>query len=169
MTQFIAHGPYPMTTTKKNAGREISKSDISKFWGMASLMIDCVGVYVFGIRAGGAISPFYVGRATKSFAQEVFSPDKLNKYHSGLREYRRGAPVWFFVCHPSTKKGKPSVSHIKALEKLLIQQCALVNPDLINVHHKALPKWGISGVVRSKTKKPSKSAKELRETVGLAG
>lgn len=168
MTQFVCHGPFPITTTKQKVGRSISKTDISKFWDEAGAMSSRVGAYVFAMRTSRAITPLYVGKATKSFAQELFATDKLNKYATGLQRYARGTPVWFFVCHPPTKRGKPNGTHITALEKLLIQQGALANPDLINVHHKAQPKWGISGALRSVTKKPSNEAREFREVMGFA-
>lgn len=169
MTQFTCHGPFPMTTTKERVGRSISKSDISKFWKEAASIAPRVGAYVYAMRTARAVTPLYVGKATKSFAQELFVADKINKYSAGLRRYARGTPVWFFVCHPTDKKGKPSLSQISELEKLLIQQGALANPELINIHHKAPPKWGISGVLRSVTRKPSNNAREFRDVMGFTG
>jgi hypothetical protein len=41
---------------------------------------DLRGCYVFAMRVGGGTTPYYVGRATKTFRQEVFTPEKLMKY-----------------------------------------------------------------------------------------
>lgn len=169
MTQFVCHGPFKIPTTKQKVGRTISKTDVSEFWGLAAGMENCVGCYVFGIRAGKGMTPLYVGKATKGFAQEAFTADKLNKYHTGLSQYKKGSPILFFLCPPSSKKGKTNLKEIKALERLLIQQGSLANPHLINVHHNKIPKWGISGVLRSSTKKPSVDAKKFRKFMGFAG
>lgn len=169
MTQFVCHGPYKIPTTKQKVGRTISKTNISQFWAECATLAKGVGCYVFAMRAGPGITPLYVGKATKSFAQEAFATDKLNKYYAGLTQYKRGTPVLFFVGHPPSKKGKPNLTHITALEKLLIQQGALANPSLINVQHNRIPKWGISGVLRSQTKKPSSNAKSFRSCMGFTG
>jgi hypothetical protein len=108
-------------------------------------------------------------KGDESFAQEAFAADKLVKYQLGLSQYRKGTPILFFLYEPPSKKGKTNLAHIKALEKLLIQQGALANPHLINVHHNKIPKWGISGVMRSATKKPSSHARRFRDLMGFAG
>lgn len=167
--QFICQGPYKIPTTKQKVGRTISKTNISEFWGSAASMAKYVGCYVFGIRAGKGMTPLYVGKATKSFAQETFAADKLVKYHTGLSGYKSGTPILFFLYEPPSKKGKTNLTYIKALEKLLIQQGSLANSHLINVHHNKIPKWGISGVMRSTTKKPSSHAKRFRDFMGFAG
>ena len=169
MTQFVCHGPYKVPTTKQKVGRTISKTNISQCWSVGAALAKCAGCYVFGVRAGRGMTPLYVGKATKSFAQEAFAVDKLNKYHTGLSQYKKGTPVLFFLCPPPSKKGKTNLKHITALEKLLIQQGALANPHLINVHHNKIPKWGISGVLRSTTNKPSSPAKSFRDLMGFAG
>jgi len=169
MTQFICHGPYKIATTKQKVGRTISKTNISQFWSVGAALAKSAGCYVFGVRAGKGITPLYVGKATKGFAQETFAADKLNKYHHGLSQYKRGTPVLFFLSPPTSKKGKTNLKHITALEKVLIQQGALANPHLINVHYRKIPKWGINGVLRSTTKNPSKHAKAFRDFMGFAG
>jgi len=169
MTQFICHGPYKIPTTKQHVGRTISKSNVSQFWKLSAINAAGVGCYVFAMRAGQSVKPLYVGRATKSFAQEAFATDKLNKYYTGLAQYKKGTPVLFFIGHPPSKKGMPNIKHIKALERLLIQQGALANPHLMNVQHNSIPKWGISGVLRSTTKKPTSNAKALRSCMGFTG
>jgi hypothetical protein len=76
-------------------GRTISKTDIGTFWSVAALIANGVGCNVFGIRAGKGMTPLYVGKATKSFAEETFAADKLNKYYYGLTQYRKGTPIFF--------------------------------------------------------------------------
>lgn len=167
MTQFICHGPLLIEPTKQAGGKVITKGTAEKFWDKYPEYRNSVGCYIYGRRAGKGITPLYIGRATKSFEQEVFAADKLNKYQVGLLQSKKGNPVIFLLCYP-TKKGKTNISHITALEKFLIQQGALKNPQLLNVHHNNIPVWGITGVLRSKTKKPTKDAKAFRAMLGFA-
>lgn len=164
--QFSCHGPFLVPTTKKKVGKEISKKNVEEFWTENNAYKNAVGCYIFGMRAGRGITPVYVGKATKGFVQEIFSADKLNKYRSALSDYMRGNPVLFFLNCP-TKKGPTNFNYIKELEKILIQQASLSNPKLINIHHKKIPAWGIAGVLRSDTKKPSKSAASVRLLLGV--
>lgn len=166
MTQFTTHGPFVIPTAKLAAGRSITKSEISKFWIQNPHYASCVGCYVFGVRAGKGITPLYVGKSTKSFQTEAFEYHKLSKYLPALTSYKRGTPVMFFVVYPQ-KKGKLNISHITALEKFLIQQGVAANPLLLNISHAKVPRWGIAGVIRSDTKKPSDAAVSFKSLLGF--
>lgn len=168
MTQFTAHGPFPIPTEKLPVGRTIGKADIQKFWGQNEVFSTQKGVYVFAMRAGGGITPMYVGKATKSFGQEAFATHKINKYLLALGQYKKGTPVMFFLAYPP-KSGAANLKHIAAAEKFLIQQGVVVNPTLLNIVHAKVPKWGITGALRSKTKKPTKEAKVFRGIFALGG
>jgi len=61
------------------------------------------GCYIFAFRAGRGTKPVYVGKATKSFRQEIFTHHKLSLYHSALADQKRGAPVIFFVCQTTPR------------------------------------------------------------------
>lgn len=167
MTQFTCQGPFDVPTARLPGGKSITPAQIKSFWAANPDHVASVGCYVFGMRAGKGITPFYVGKATKSFGQEAFAPHKLTKYLPALSEYKRGTPVMFFVAYPKAKKGSTNLRHIAALEKFLIQQAAIANPYLCNIKHASAPAWGIAGVLRSNTKKPTKGAAAFKALLGF--
>jgi hypothetical protein len=169
LTQFTAHGPFKVPTTKLASGsKTIGKDQVAQFWESNDEFAEEVGVYVFAIKAGQGITPMYIGKATKSFAQESFATDKLNKYFHAMGGYLKGTPMMFFVMYP-VKRGKVNVKEIGELEKFLIQQGRIINPNLVNKVHAKLPSWSIDGVLRSKTKRPTKQATTFRGAFSLAG
>jgi len=167
MTQFTCHGPFEIPTVKLAAARSIAGPEIMAFWSQNASYSPRVGCYIFGMRAGKGITPWYVGKATKSFGQEAFSSDKLTRYLHVLADYQRGKPVIFFVAYPAGKKGTTNFRHIAALEKFLIQSAAIANPFLKNINHATAPNWGIAGVLRSATKKPTNSAVAVKALLGF--
>lgn len=118
------------------------------------------------MRAGRGITPDYVGKATRTFKQEVFTNDKLAKYQRSLADYRRGIPVLFFVISQQ-KVGKPNASIVKELEDYLIQTALSANEHLINVHGTPRERFCIMGVLRSGSGKPSNAAKQLQTCLRL--
>lgn len=169
MTQFICHGPYAVPTKKLNAGRVITNSEIKSFWDQYSEIAALKGCYVFGMRAGRGVTPLYVGKATRSFKQEVFTPHKLKNYLMALATYRVGTPILFFVVYPPGRRGVVNERHIGELERFLIQQAFLANPRLMNIKHAAVPNWGIVGVLRSENNgAPPKSARAFKAMLRYA-
>ncbi len=168
MIDFEVQDPIAVPLTRAAAGRLITKEDIKAFWALpaAAAVAGGVGCYVFAIRAGRGYTPYYVGKATKTFKQEVFTPHKLNRYHETLVNVKKGTPVLFFVKHP-IQKGKNNARVIKAVEDFLIATAAATNPELVNVKGTKPPKWTIKGVLRSKAGKPSKSARSFKSCMGL--
>lgn len=166
MTQFTAHGPFKIPIARLPGGKEIGAEQIAKFWEQNPDFEDACGVYVFAMRSGPGVTPMYVGKATRSFGREAFADHKRVKYGRGLREYKKGTPVMFFVTYPA-KKGKVNGRHIAALEKYLIRQGAEVNPRLLNITHTKPVAWGIRGVLRSDTKSPTNEARGFARAFGL--
>jgi hypothetical protein len=165
--QFTPHGPHTVPTTKLNAGKTIDPDDIKTFWAANASLASRKGCYVFAMQAGAGLTPFYVGKATKGFKQEVFTAHKLNKYAKALASYASGTPVLLFVLAPQGT-GATNLKAIKELEKYLIQRAADVNPNLTNIQNKAKPTWGIAGVLRAKQGKPSKAAQKLRKCIAVS-
>jgi hypothetical protein len=167
MTQFTCHGPFKVHTTKLPGGKSITPVQIKSFWDENQNYTSQIGCYVFAMRAGKGITPLYVGKATKSFVQEAFASHKLAKYLPALSTYKSGTPVMFFVAYPAKKKGGTNLKHIAALEKFLIQQAVIANPFLLNINHSSAPSWGIAGVLRSQTKKPTNGAVAFKALLGF--
>jgi len=161
-TVFVPRGPFPVPCYRGKAARTITPEGVQEFWRGHPALATATGCYVFGIRAGGGFTPGYVGKATKSFRQEVFAPHKLAKYQQFLADYIKGTPVLFFLLSP-TKKGKPNTKHIANLEQFLIQEGVAANPQLLNVKGTQAEQWGIKGLLRSGQGKPSAAAREFKK------
>jgi hypothetical protein len=147
MSTFVVHGPFEVSHEKKKGGRTLV---FDNFWeedSEASFLRSERGCYVFAMRTGGGLQPIYVGKATKTFKQEVFNPTNKHKYHNGFSDYARGTPVMYFVVHPS-QKGPTNATQIGRIEDFLIQAGVAKNPGLQNVRGVLRPKWSIKGVIR---------------------
>ena len=166
MIEFSVEGPFSITVTKGKAGKGIEKTNIKRFLDANHLHIVSRGVYVFAARASKGFVPWYIGRATTSFAQECFTSDKINKFNEALRKFKRGTPVLFFIKHP-TKRGAINKGAIAAVERELIKTAWRANRKLLNKHHTKEPQWAIRGVMRAKQGQPTTSAQDLKTTLGL--
>ena len=167
MTMFSPEGPFEIPFYQGSGGRTITDDNIQEFWKKNGEYAERRGCYVFGMRAGSGLTPGYVGMATKSFKGEVFAPHKLSRYQQFLADYAKGTPVMFFVVAPRTR-GALNVSHVKDLEKFLIELGVARNPDLLNVKGTKQAEWGITGVVRRPSGKPSASARHFKKLMGIS-
>ena len=165
MASFEIHGPFEIDFEKKKGGRVLVFDDFWEEDSDAHYLADECGCYVFAIR-NRALTPIYVGKATKTFSQETFNPTNKHKYHNGFSEYAKGTPVMYFVVHP-TQKGPTNGRYIGEIEDFLIQAGVVKNPDLQNVKGTQQPKWSIKGVIRSGGKR-TKSAREFAELFDIA-
>jgi hypothetical protein len=166
MLSFTPNGPFAIPAYVDKAGKTITSAVVQQFWKEDAAFASCQGCYVFGIRSGGGITPFYVGKATKSFKQEAFTPHKIAKYQQALAASKKGTPVIFFNAAP-TQKGAVNKSAIAHLETFLIQTAASSNRDLLNVKGTKQADWAIAGIVRSGVGKPSAAAQKLGVCLGI--
>jgi hypothetical protein len=159
---YTVHGPFPIEHEALHDG----KKSLKVFWDEAAAEMQwCRGIYVFGIRAGKGITPYYVGKATKSFRQECFQPDKLHKYVSVLSTYSAGTPVIFFLAREGV--GKIKASQVAEIESYLISVGWQKNPEIRNIQGVGEPDWRIKGVVRGGKGKPGPAALGFRGMMGL--
>ena len=140
--------------------------DLTSFWEENELIADRIGCYVFAIKTGRSIVPYYVGLTTKSFISECFTDHKLKHYHYTINEYDRGKPVMFFVLHPKAK-GRPNIKEIEEVENFLIQVGVAVNPNIRNIRSTKQPTWSIKGVVKSGQGNISNDAKLFKKMMGI--
>jgi hypothetical protein len=163
-------GPFKVTCEKGTTGpaKQVGKEHIKSFWDEeASCCATKQGCYVFALKAGRGYTPWYVGKATKSFKQECFQADKLVRYNNVLFKGQKGTPVLFFVA-PGGNKNKVPMRIIDEMENFLIQAALYENPQIKNVAKtKNVPKWGINGVVRGGKGKPDTTSKAFAKMVGL--
>jgi len=165
-TTFAVQGPFEVPCYQGKAARTFTDDNVKDFWRKHSQSGSQRGCYVFGIRAGKGWTPGYVGKATKSFKQEVFAHHKLTRYQQFLADYLKGTPVVFFIIAPK-KKGAPNSAHIGQLESFLIQVGLAANPNLLNVKGTKAEEWGIAGVLRGGKGKTSATAKQFSKLMKI--
>jgi hypothetical protein len=125
------------------------------------------GCYVFVLKHGETYMPWYVGKATKSFEQEVLTPDKLRKYERVIRA-RNGRPYLYLIARRTQNQDRLSNGgkhlDISRLEKMLIDMALRRNSDLVNVSEtKFLRNLSITGLFNSPPGGLSKSDRELQK------
>ena len=165
---FRVKGPFRVPFHKaRNSAKLVTANAKAAFWKeRARKYKRRVGCYVFAINNGQHYGPGYIGVATGSFGGEVFTEAKLNRYNEALADYKNGRPVLFFVVAPAGR-GKPARSKVIALEKHLIQTVKAAHPKLRNKIGTKVPRWGIAGVLRGGKGKTGKSARALRQIMGM--
>jgi hypothetical protein len=166
MPTFQVKGPYEVPTYPGRAAKIVDFERLGEFWSSTDGLGTARGVYVFAVRAGRGARPIYVGKATNTFKQEVFTPHKLEKYQRCLADFRKGTPILYFLCAPSSR-GALNRTAVRELEDFLIQTAVSRNPGLLNVRGTKREDWAIAGVVRSGVGKPSKAARGLKSLLGL--
>ena len=165
MTKFAVHGPFTLAFEKRPGGRTLVFDD---FWlddAEAGYLAAEKGCYVFAMRTK-ALTPIYVGKATKTFKQEAFNPSNRHKYHNGFSEYAKGTPLMYFVVHPA-QRGKTNSKQIGEIEDFLIQAGVAKNPNIQNIKGTTKPDWSIKGVVRSAAGKRSTAETEFAKVFDI--
>lgn len=166
MAIFSVKGPFELPGSKLVDGRLITKEDAKKFWETHPSLSELRGCYVFAFYASKGIKPMYVGKATKSFGQEVFTDHKRIKYAEALASQKRKRAVLFFVCLEKSK-GAVNKTAIDEVESFLIQAGIVANKRLLNDRKTKIESWGIKGVIRGGKGKPGESAKGLKKCLNL--
>ena len=166
MATFEVKGPFEVPLTKEKAGRRIANEHGKEFWKAHKSIENDVGCYVFAFRAAKGLKPMYVGKATKSFKQEIFTLHKLGKYNEALTKQAKGTPVMFFVSFKKSR-GMINKTAIDDAESFLIQAGITANKNLLNDRKVAVEKWGIKGVIRGGKGAPPEPAKVFKQCMGL--
>lgn len=160
MAVFEVHGPFTLPTKAEKGGTLLVFRDFWREDPSANELAERCGCYVFAVQNGGGSMPIYVGRATKTFKQEVFNPTNRTKFHEGFIKYTKGTPVMYFVVHP-LQKGTTNYKQITAIEDYLIQAAVVKNPKLRNVKGIKQATWSIRGVVRNGPGQKSTAARQF--------
>lgn len=138
--RFDTFGPFDFQT--KNGG--VDPSALRTFWRSVAerdaLLPGAVGCYIFAMKAGHKLTPWYVGKTEKgSFKGETCQPHKLLYYGNVIRKHKRAKPVLFLLAKRTAtgKYVKPTTRHkylgsIAALEEMLIGTCLQRNDALLN-------------------------------------
>ncbi|MBW2663384.1 MAG: hypothetical protein JRD93_15705 [Deltaproteobacteria bacterium] len=163
---------------RKNGRIDRDKDSLSNFWlkvdEMDSGVSEAVGCYIFSIRAGRGLLPWYVGLAEKqTFHKECFTIHKLINYNDALNG-RKGTPVLTLIAkYTNTKRfAKPSKNghtDIRFLENMLIGTCIRRNPNLLNIKKtKLLKEMIVPGLLNNTTGRDYSAVKEFRSLIGTS-
>jgi len=148
MTVFVASKYFEVPTRRHYRRLTLDKQGMTrKFWRSpgAHKYRKRRGCYIFGIKHGNRIVPTYVGKATKSFGQEIFQSHKrVDHYIPALRRRRNGVAAIIFLAHRYKKK--PNISSIDKLETQLIQQAVRKKLELTNLRKTYLRELRIQAV-----------------------
>jgi hypothetical protein len=134
-----------------------------------------IGCYLFGIRYGGKITPWYAGMtvAEGGFISEVLQEHKRENYAQAMAQQQRGAPVLFLF--PLLTYGEKRFSHARSsgkrvscwLERALMGLAYGQNPEISNLRDmhflRNVEVLGLLGPKRPG--RPFKEAKETRRTL----
>lgn len=168
-TDLIVSGPFeiPFTLSPKKI-KIIDSPQIKSFWNKAETthFHRKQGIYVFATRAGKGFQPIYVGKSTKGFKTECFTPHKLAHYAVALSNGDKGSPVMFFIAPPGNSNKVPTKA-ITEIEGLMIQFAASKNPALRNKIGTKTADWSIKGVIRGGTGKKTKTATSFTTMMGI--
>jgi hypothetical protein len=163
MIHFRVEGPYKIKKSRKKQGYSIDKEAVRRFWTENQHIADEVGCYVFSLRTGRGLMPFYVGQSKTGFRHECFTDDKICHYHETIVDHC-GTPFMFFL----VKHSGPNAileTCLNQVENYLIQLASQRNPHLENVKRVA---WSVHGIFNSPRGQPSHSAKQLRRLLGIS-
>lgn len=174
MIAFEPYGPFKVPIQRGG----IDKSREREFWDavedVAPDLPNAVGCYIFAIRAGRGVRPWYVGKTEKAgFRKEVFQDHKFRLYWEILKDRRKGTALLYFLAKHtgSGRFAKPSTnghSSIAVLEELLIGTSLLRNSKLVNKrttkHFKELQ---VPGYMNETPGARSQKARELATLLGV--
>lgn len=170
MAKFTVNGPYLILTEKQKAGNKLvadNKDALNKFWDSTDGVKDSKGCYVFGMKVGKGVTPYYVGQTTKrTFSTECFTIDKCRKYDKVLSKYMKGKPVMYFVVL-NGKGGNGAIATIKEVEQYLIDVALAKNPDISNIKGTKSPAWSIKGIVRTGKGEATNQSREFKKMMGI--
>ncbi len=175
---YETYGEFEVPRKQSTKGKVFNDSTkvLNDFWDMVDQKIRGLstarGCYIFAIKAGKGIKPWYVGQTKKTFRDECFQPQKKAHYNNVINDTARGTPVMILVArHTSENKTKLSKTlppkEADFVEQLLISQALSANPNLVNTKNtRYIKDIKIPGVLNSPKGKPSVGAKLLKSLLG---
>jgi hypothetical protein len=173
MSQYQVFGAFKLSKD----GYLVDRSRCAEFWETAERcetgLSKAVGCYIFGIRAGKGIKPWYVGMTDRQgFKGECWTPDKLNRYNEALNRHKKGTAVLYLIARRTkggrfAKPRKNGIGDVRALENLLIGTCLSRNRKLLNVKKTKHPRGiVVPGYMNEQPGARSRAARELARLLG---
>ena len=175
--KFFPYGPFVIPKSRRSGLIESNRISLNLFWDAVNKeeegLSDAVGCYIFSIRAGRGLLPWYVGLAKKqTFRKECFTSDKLIRYINEVVK-RKGTPVLTLLPKITTTSrfAKPSKSghkDIEFLETMLIGYCIRRNPNLFNIKDtKLLREMEVGGLLNNPRGRDSTPVTDFRMLLGV--
>lgn len=168
---FVVSGPHKFFRDEKGGGIDEEKSaEIFEKGGSAYDIAEKSGCYIFAIHRGGKLTPWYVGKATVTFKQEVFTYHKLNNYLEVMNKPQgtKGNLVLIFVCLNRGARGAVNKSAIAKLENYLIEKAHAVNEGIKNKRGRPIIPFEIMGVLPARRgEAKARGVKEFREMLDM--
>ena len=176
--EYRIFGPFALPTDDENK-LDFTSSELKRFWSEAMKetgydLQNGRGCYLYVVRAGKGITPWYVGQSKGPFSLEVFAAHKKEHYNSVYENYQKGTPMLFLIAR-FTKGNKLSLGKLnereaKFVENLLIVSAYRKNPDLKNIQGvKFAQDLVVPGLFNDKTplKKQSESTNAFKLAMGV--
>lgn len=174
---FFPYGPLaiPKADNGLIAG---DKKSLAEFWDRVNSELEeglseAVGCYIYSIRAGRGILPWYVGLAEKrTFRKECFTSHKLNHYNQAIAA-RKGTPVITLIAKFTIGENyaKPSGNghrDIQLLENMLIGTCIRRNGNLLNIRDtKLLREMVVPGLLNNPKGRDHSSVAKFKTILGI--
>ena len=178
MMKYEVFGAFDLPRAKNAQGNltlNLSARTIREFWVIVEddheNLPYAVGCYIFGVKHGETITPWYIGQAKKNFKIECFAHHKRDKYRTVMDNVSRGKPVLILVARLTDgRKFKETLAknEAKFVENKLIHSALIRNPSLKNVRStKFLREVKIPGFLKIGPGRPSDGASLLKKTLGL--
>lgn len=169
--------PYGAFEIPKNSNGLIARDKLNEFWNeveqIENNLSTAIGCYVFSIRAGRGILPWYVGLAEKqSFKKECFTSHKLVHYNEVVVS-RKGTPMLTLIPKhtPTGRLVFPTGGEhrdIQFLELKLIEKCLKRNSDLCNSSNtKLLKEMVVCGLMNTPKGKQNQNTIDFRNLIGV--
>ena len=172
--KYEAYGEFELPRKDGKQALDFSKEARASFWAavedVRSGLRSSAGCYLFAIRAGGGITPWYVGQSKGAFEKECFAFQKQAIYRDVMDDTAKGTPVLFLIAR-TTPTGRLSTSAPKReadfVERKLIHDATNANAKLKNIHNATFLKTlEIPGVLNKPKGKRSNAVKSLMVALG---
>jgi len=153
------------------------KKSLTAFWcevdeNAGEDLSGAIGCYVFAIRAGKGVLPWYVGLAERqSFRKECFTAHKLNHFNNAVAA-RKGTPLLTLIAKytPGRKLVAPTGGthrDVRQLELMLISNSLGRNSDLLNIKDtKLLREMVVPGLINGGQGKPLPQVSAFKALIG---
>lgn len=174
---FIPYGPFELP--RDDGGLLLlDRSGRKSIWDSVDHadpgLADACGCYVFAIRNGGGILPWYVGKAERqSFKLESLTEHKTTKYNEALLACGKGTPLLYLYArvtrerHNFSKPTRSEYRDVSYLEKMLIGLALRRNPNVLNARETELLRtMCVPGLLNTKPGGVRQATLELASVLG---